>query len=249
MSTLPKLGKLSPAQDPRTLRLVDYLTPTYSYPSQRRWTDPVSGYSMKKNDHIGDCGPVGLANMIQTWTANAGKEVNLTDDQVIEIYSKVSGYNPRTGENDRGVVLLDLLKIWKNEGFFGHKIGAFASVNPKNVSQIKYAINTFGGTLNGIALPIISQNQTIWEEPFGPDIYSDDARPGSWGGHCVVGANYREKMFDNITWGSLKPTTFGYMAIYGDEMFAIFSPDFINGEGIAPNGIDRESLIRDLAAL
>ena len=249
MNTLPKLGKLAPKHDPRTLKLADYLTPDYQFPKERRWTDKVSRYSMKGNDKIGDCGAVGLANMIQTWTANSGKEVNFTDEQVIEIYSKLSGYNPRTGENDNGVVLLDLLKEWKNVGFFGHKIGAFAYVNPKNVKQIKYAINTFGGTLNGIALPIISQQQTIWEEPFGADRFSDDAKPGSWGGHCTFGANYNEKKLENVTWAMEKKTTFGYMSSYGDEMFAIFSPDFINEKGAAPNGILRDALLRDLSML
>lgn len=249
MNPLPKLGKLAPAQDPRTLKLANYLTRDYYFPEERRWTAKVSRYSMKKNDRIGDCGPVGLANMIQTWTANSGEEVNFTDEQVVEIYSRISGYNPRTGENDHGVVLLNMLKIWRNEGFFGHKIGAFASINPKNVSQVKYAINTFGGTINGIALPIISQQQTIWEEPYGSDRFSDDSRPGSWGGHCVIAANYNKKMLDNVTWGRLQPTTFGYMAKYGDEMYAIFSPDFINEKGEAPNGILRDALLTDLAAL
>lgn len=243
MNNLPKLGKLAPRHDRRTLKLANYL-PIPAFPEERKWSEKVKNYGMMRNDKIGCCAVAGPAHMIQAWTANASKETIISDEDVVKIYSKLSGYNPVTGENDNGLVLLDVLKEWRNVGFCGHKIGAFAQVNHRNISEIKAAINLFGGTLNGIGLPVSAQKQVIWDTPSNGAI--GDGAKYSWGGHCTTSPDYNGSVNTHITWGKKVNATWNFMVTYADEIWAIISPDFLN-QNRAPNGFDLNQLLIDLA--
>lgn len=236
-----KLGKQPAKHDLRTLCFENYYTfPTP--PKERLWSSKVKDYGMMRNDRIGDCAIAGPGHMIQTWTANNDNEVVIPDDEIVDVYSDISGYDPKTGANDTGCVLLDVLKYWRNTGIAGHKIGAFMSVNPRNILMIKTAINLFGGVLNGIALPISAQGQDLWEIT---QSFNGDGQPGSWGGHCTFSPDYNDKENINITWGTHLPASWGFMQVYADEMYAILSEDFIK-EGVAPNGFNLAQLQEDL---
>lgn len=237
-----KLGKLPYKNDLRTLHFEDYFT-FPEPPEEKIWYDKVSKYGMMLNDKIGDCAIAGPAHMIQTWTANSSNEIIIPDDKIVETYSAVSGYDPKTGANDHGCVLLDVLKYWKNTGIDGHKIGAFASVNPRNIRMIKIAIQLFGGVLNGIALPLSAQGQDSWDIA---QSFNGDGAPGSWGGHCTATEGYNELQDINITWGTGVPASWSFMQVYCDERWVVFSDDFINRKGFSPNGFNREKLLEDL---
>ena len=235
-----KFGKLPAKHDVRTLHLENYFTPSVvlpTTPDSKIWYDKVSDYGMMLNDQIGDCAIAGPGHFIQTWTANAGKEIIVSDDDILKAYSDISGYDPKTGENDNGCALLDVLNYWRKTGIGGHTIGAFASVNVRNIAMIKAGINLFGGMLNGINLPKTIKGENAWSITGS---FNGDGAPGSLGGHCTDSFGFNPKEDINNTWAQNIPATWEFMIVYADERWVVFSNDFINGKGLAPNGFNRD---------
>lgn len=239
-----KLGKLPAKHDVRTLFFENY----YSFPDpplERKWSDKVNDYGMMENDTVGDCGPAGAGHMIQTWTANSNQEIIVSDSDIIKCYSAISGYDPNTGLNDNGVVLLDLLKYWRTTGIGGHKIGAFMAVNSRNIRMVKVAINEFGGTLVGTELPISVQGKNRWDMPAS---LSGDGAPGSWGGHCTYKPDYLlNGDFTHITWGGEMPVAQNFDMVFTDEEYVILSTDFVNDKSLSPSNFNWDKMTEDLS--
>jgi hypothetical protein len=243
------LGKLPAVQDDRNLKLAKYLIPDRMppLPSTYDWYQKVSRWTPMGNLDAGDCVFAGAGHRIQTWTANQGKEVIISDGDVIGLYSQLTGYDPKTGKNDNGFNLLALLKIWQKSGIWGHKIGAFVQVNPANHVQMAYSNYLFGGIYCGLALPLTARNQQVWDLT-DPSL-AGDAEPGSWGGHCVDLGIHDPLGYVFSTWGEEQYATRSFINAYCDEAFAIISQDFLDGNGKAPNGFDLDSLTKDLQAV
>lgn len=239
-----KLGKHPARLDPRTLRLSHYLTALPPAPASIDWGAKVSRWGMMLNDRIGDCAIAGPAHMIEAWSADQNKPKIISDAAVLKAYSAVSGYDPGTGQNDNGCVMLDVLNYWRKTGIGGHKIGAFASVNPKNIDHVKIGMDLFGGLDLGFALPVSCQNQDVWDVAGG-----SRGRPGSWGGHCVNGVAYDAKTLTCITWGGRKQMTWAFFTKYCDEAYALISSDWVTGKVKAPSGFDLATLQADLKAV
>jgi hypothetical protein len=249
-----KLGKAKPRHDPRTFQLANYLGPKAAEacppaPAMRDWTSKVrKPWGMLANDVVGDCTVAGAAHIIQAWTANEGpQEVSFTDAQVIEAYSKITGYNPTDPSTDQGAVLLDVLKYWRKTGISGHKILAFASPEPGNKDHIRAALDLFGGLYIGLDLPVSAQTQRVWSVPpcgrRGPGV------PGGWGCHCVVAEAYDPQGLTVITWGEKKRMTWGFFQIYCDEAYAVLSEDWLKDDHRSPSGFDLAALQADLQAI
>lgn len=244
-----KLGKLPYVPDARNLKLADYLIPTklpplpYSYD----WFQRISRFGPMGNLEAGDCVVAGAGHMVQTWTANQGREVIIPDKDIIGLYSQLTGYDPKTGANDTGLNIAAFLKFWRTTGVGGHKIGAYVQVNPHDHTQLAYANYLFGGVYCGLALPLTAQNQQVWDVT-DPDL-TGKAEPGSWGGHCVNLGIHDPLGYVFSTWGEEQYATLSFVNAYCDEAYAIISQDFLDDNGKAPNGFDRESLTRDLHAV
>jgi hypothetical protein len=83
---------------------------------------PEDQWGMLANDEVGDCVVAGAMHMDMNWTAHTGTMRTYTREQALEIYSRLTGYDPTTGANDNGLVVTDFLNFWQTEGFFGSKI-------------------------------------------------------------------------------------------------------------------------------
>jgi hypothetical protein len=199
------------------------------------------------NLDAGDCVVAGAGHMIQTWTANQDREVIIPDQDIIGLYSQLTGYDPATGANDNGLNILAFLKFWRTTGVAGHKIGAFVQVNQYDHTQLAYANYLFGGAYCGLALPLTARNQPIWDL-IDPDL-AGDAAPYSWGGHCVNLGIHDPVGYVFSTWGEEQYASKTFVNAYCDEVYAIISQDFLDRNGKAPNGFDVESLTRDLQAV
>ncbi len=138
------------------------------------------------NDQLGDCVVAATANTTRNFeNFEQGKDPTITDEDVKVQYFK------ETDGPDTGLVELDHLNTWRKDGFLVgdkvYKIHAFASVDWKNHTEVKYCIYLLNGIFLGLALPITAQSQLssgIWTivNPGSPD-----AVPGSWGYHAVIG--------------------------------------------------------------
>lgn len=253
-----KLGCKPPRLDARTLKFSRYLEvgTLPVAPPKIRYGDKVKPpWQMFLNDRLGCCTIATTAHKLQTWTANVGQQVNITDQDVLQAYMAVSGFDPNTGANDNGAVVLDVLNYWRRVGVGGHKIAAYAAVDcaPFNVREAQEAIHLFGSLYLGIALPkAINDLGDTWTYPKGPTARLPKWRPGGLGGHAVNIVNYytdpksKLRMFDIVTWGGIVHVSEGFLLNCCTEAYAILTEDWFNGSKQAPNGYALAELQKDL---
>lgn len=234
-----KLGKLPPKLDLRTLQFARYAQQLPPAPASCDWSQKVPRWPMLGNDDYGDCTFAGAVHMSQCWADNAGRPFT-PDDRAV-----VAEYLSFTGGRDIGCVELDVLKKWRADGIVGHKIGAFAALEPAEHEPLKQTVHLFGGAYLGVALPLSAKNQAVWDVP--PQGPIGRGTPGSWGGHCVVVVAYDAAGPIVVTWGQLQRMTWAFYEAYVDEAYAILAQDFLSDKNTAPNGFDITALAADLA--
>jgi hypothetical protein len=244
-----KLGRKPARRDPRTLQLANYVDHGIlpSVPGHFNWGRAVDNWPVMLNDRLGDCTCACVGHTIQCWTANAGQEVILPDDEILHLYEAVSGYDPATGANDDGAVELDVLNYWRQTGVAGHQIAAYVALEPGNHDHMRIATFLFGAVYTGIALPQTIQGQEVWSVP--PEGPNGAGAPGSLGGHAVPVVGYDASGYTCITWGYEQRLTYGFADTYMEESYAIISPEWVTQGKRAPSGFDLVALQNDLAAL
>jgi hypothetical protein len=248
---IAKLGKRPPKYDPREFKLSKYLTLPHA-PPYANWGKNIApnGWGQMGNDRYGDCVCAAIGHAILEDTSDTGgPTIQPTTAQVLQLYSTVTGnegaaFDPQTGANDNGCVIADALNEWRKNGFIGHKLGAFAAINPRNIANIKAAISLFGTVNVGLTMPVSAQSQSTWFVSQG-----GDAQPGSWGGHSIILLGYNKKILYGITWGQLQYMTWQWLAAYCDEAWALLSYDWVSGSAPAPSGFNLAQLKKDLADL
>ena len=243
-----KLGKLPPKRDNRTLKLAKYLDFDTFPPIPERivWSGPVSEWTMMKNDEVGDCAIAAVGHIVQTWTANESKEVILSDDQIVDAYAEICGYDKENNQNDGGCIMLDVLNFWRKNGIETHDIEGFVSVNPKNKKEIMAALYLFGSVYIGLNLPLYIQDMDEWMYPSPTG--ADDI-PGSWGGHAVMIVDADQESLQIVSWGKRMKMGWAFFHKYCDEAYCVFGPEDWATDGAAPNGFDIEQLRRNLNKL
>lgn len=241
-----KLGRKAVKTDTRTLNLRKYLGATLPTPPVAvDWTNGITSYGMMKNDSLGDCTIAGCGHAVQIWTANTGGEVTVSDATIESYYEKWDGYNPNDPSTDQGGIELDVLTDWKAQEFAGIPLLGFADPALANLKEIRTAINLFGGVYIGLNLPVTAQTQEVWDVLANG---SSDAKPGSWGGHCVFVPTYDASSFTCITWGGLKKMTAAFWNSYCDEAHALLSTAWIE-QNVPVKRFDLATLKADLALI
>lgn len=254
-----RLGKRPPKHDKRTLRFAKYLIASQLPPPPVSvdWTASVAQpWGDMLNQQIGCCTIAAVGHSIQTWTANNGNEITITDQDVLNAYIAVTSqegaaYNPQTGQNDNGAVELDVLNYWRNSGIGGHKIGAYAAILPTSQQEIMEAIWLFGVCYIGLSLPLeaqqlVDQNQP-WDVPSSIGFLQRNLwQPGGWGGHAVCLVEADQYGPTCITWGAKQKISWAFMNAYCEEAYALLSEDWVIGAKPAPNSFDMNTLSQDL---
>jgi hypothetical protein len=242
-----KLGKHPARHDPRTLQLANYLRPEAlsTIPPTIDWTSKVTqGWPMMRNDTLGDCTCAAAGHLIEEWTANATQIQIPSDADIIQAYSAITGYNPEDPSTDRGAVETDVLNYWRKTGIAGHRIDAYATLEPGNHDHVRAATYIFGGCYIGVALPSSAQTQQVWAVPPGGP--HGRGAPGSWGGHAVPVVAYDAVGLMVVTWGALKRMTWSFWDAYCDEAYVIISEDWLTSADRTPTGFDMAALQQDL---
>ena len=239
-----KLGKKPARIDPRTLKLGRYLTaalplpPTFVLNSRGFSGD----WGMLGNDDLGDCTCAAVAHghqvgVLSQIDISAKPGIIMPSvDAVIDIYSRWCGYNPADPSTDQGGVELDVLNLWRKQGFMGRQIIGYASIDPQNQTHVKQAIQLFGGVYIGLAMPSGWQDSPVWDAGAG------DA--GSLGGHAVFCPDYDAREIVALTWGTKQRISWTGFAEYADECYGVLFADFKS-----PFGFDQAALMADLQAV
>lgn len=251
------LGKLPAEHDNRTLLMYN-IVDHKALPAPADDVDYFAGMpedlGMMGNDVAGDCGAAGVGHLIASWMHQNGTPYIPTTDEVIAIYKELTleangvAYDPRDPTTDTGLVLLDVLKYWRKNGFTLdgklHKIGAFVKVNHHNVLEMRQALEWFGGVYTGVTLPQAAMDSV--GQPWGDAA----ARGPAAGGHCMTAAKSRKADgITYVTWGRRQDGTWGWMLATTDEAYAILSVDWCDGTKPAPSHLDIAKLRAYLVSL
>jgi len=243
-----KLGKLAPKLNKKTLRLSHYLLGDLPAAPAKLWREykiPPSAWGMMKNDSIGDCTCAAIAHMVMLFTAHTGTMVVPTDDEVVAVYSAVTGYNPADPSTDNGAAITDILNFWQTTGIAGHKILGWAQIALTS-ARLRQAMYLFGAVDIGFNVPQSAMNQTDAGQTW--DVVPNDG--GIIGGHSVPLFGFGSMGFDCTTWGANQKLTNGFADTYMDEAYVVVTEDWLDAAtGLAPNQFDLATLQADLAAV
>ncbi len=232
-----KLGDFIGEALPEPPRDVDHLSPMTSIP-------------MLGNDRYGDCVIAGIAHYAQSVSATMGRERIYTEDQVLDVYSAVTGFDRNDPSTDLGTNMYQAMTWWLKNGFYGVEIEGFASVDAHDWKKLQQAMWLMGGCLFGVDLPLVAQRQDVWRLEMG--VGDDQVQVGGWGGHCVAAHRRRfsemgRPIVTVSTWGAAKDVTSSFVDCgYVEEAFC----PLIKG-WVPPNvpGFDRDALLRAMKEL
>lgn len=169
-------------------------------------------FKMFDNDTLNDCAAAGIGNSLIAATAIGGAGVDIPDKNVIDFYSKSTGYNPSNPATDRGATSAGSLSFACQNGFYTKYWPFFlswGSVNPRSINSMANAIVGLGTVSFGLALAEsdmaqINQSDGVCLLTKDNDDYGDTT-PGSAGGHFALGWEYsglgKHDEVTLITWG------------------------------------------------
>jgi hypothetical protein len=234
---------------PSAPSLVDYVTKVLTWP-------------MYANDKWGDCVWAMIGHSIQAFTTyGRGKTITVTEADVINAYTAVTGFDPDAGPpgknpTDQGTVIQDALNYWRKTGVGGHKILAFAEVNVTDPEEVDAALNLFGHLQLGINFPDTAMDQFNNGEPW--DVVSHARIEGGHavdlglahtimqsqlqhGQPTVVSKNTRGN-YEVITWAGVQEMTPAFWRKYVTECWVVVSEEWISVAGASPPGLDEAAL-------
>jgi hypothetical protein len=217
-----KLGKAKVKHDKRNLLFTSVLKATPKLPAEYDFDLTHTGIPMPMfgNDVHGDCVIAGRAHQtLRFEDIEQSSVLMIKDSEVLKEYFK------ETGGPDSGLVVLDSLNEWRQQGWkaAGKKyfIKAFTQLALKDHTQIKTAIYLDVGVGLGLSLPLSAQEQVQTGKPWDV-VGGPNGAPGSWGGHYVFVPGYTKLGPVCVTWGKKQQMTWKFFDKYCDEAYAIF---------------------------
>lgn len=247
-----KMGRLRPPPQPLRMRVAPLLSlstlPTP--PNDFSFWQPARGALQRvyMNDKLGDCAVAGPLHLEGLWSGNGdpGNPLIFSNDTIVAIYGRISGYNPADPSTDRGCNEIDVLNYWKSVGMSGHKIDGWLSVDGANPDEYRAACWLGEGLMFGCEMP------DAWISPFpSGDGYVWDVAgdPNPENGHCFIGTGCKpDDSVENDSWGLKGHVTKGAMAKYATtecsgELYMPISREMIaKGKTKAPTGFDWDQL-------
>lgn len=247
-----KLGKKLARPEAFSLKFGDYVNAAQlpPVPSTFGHDALIQSWPMCANDQWGDCVWAGAAHETMLLTKEAGNVAVFTDENVLSDYAAVTGFDPSNPSSDQGTDVQDAAKYRQATGIVDsvgnrHKIAAYLSLQPGNVTDLYLATYLFSCVGIGLQLPQSAmdqaeQNQT-WDVTPSPSPII--------GGHYVplVGRD-PEDLLHTVSWGKLQLMTTAFLAAYCDEAWAYVSQENLVNQK-SPEGFDYATLIADLALL
>jgi hypothetical protein len=244
-----RLGLNPSALDPRTLKLVDYISKVPPPPVAVQLYTSVKNWGMMLNDQLGDCVAAGAGHRTLQLTTEAGSPFVPADGDVLNFY-RYSGYNPVDPSTDQGWDWLSALKALRKHGIGGHKAAAFVNLTPGDPLELREAIALFGNACIGFNLPdwCVPDDGSDWTKiPWvdrGPGFPPNPAN-----GHAVLGVGYTPGSIRFVSWATVMSMDAGFYARYNTDAWAVLSLDWIEKNGESPSGFKLAQLQSNLAAI
>lgn len=246
-----KLGKLDPKAHLKSIPLRSLLTEEFpAVPGKVYWEYKLDQdkLQMFRNDEVGCCTVAAVGHMIMNMTAHTGTQVTPTDEQIIEAYSKITGYDPSQTDSsgfnptDNGAAITDVLEYWRTTGIAGHQILGWTTFDAHNHNLMQVAQYLFSAADVGVQLPAYAMQQFEDGQNWVLDLQAAARNGGIEGGHCIPFFGYGSQGSRCITWGKEQAATLAWLAQYMDESYAVISPDWFDRVDKAPNGFNKDLL-------
>ena len=202
-------------------------------------------WGMLGNDQYGDCVQCDTAHSLMLRTANAGEIVVPSEQDVLSLYTSVTGFDPKVPASDQGTDESTMCEYLQSTGFLGHKASSIGSIDPKNLDYVRWCIQLFGTCRIGLNLPYYADDQFTRGQPWDISTTGDQET----GGHDVPLVDYRGGNFSCITWGKQQTITPAFLAKYCEEAHVELYPDWIRAQGTAPSNFNLAQLMADLQSI
>jgi len=246
-----KLGKKPARPGAVKLQLSDYLDTSAlpTLPDKFGRENLVPHWGMLGNDTVGDCAIAGPYHETMLWNAEANRRIDVSDAVVLQTYSDVTGYNPADPSTDQGTDVSVMAAYRRNHGIVDangkvHKIGAYVSLTPGDLTELWYALYLFDGIGIGVKFPQEWMAAFRYGSPWGAV-----QNPTIEGGHYVSGVGkHNGGMLGVVTWGKVQWMTPGGYQQFNDETYAYLTEEkLINGKD--DHGLNLSKLRDDLVAV
>lgn len=248
-----QLGKLDATPEKVQIRLCDYVANVPKPPESFGHVGLIPNWGMMMNNKIGCCVFSGAGHEHLLWSAEGGHPAQFTDQNIIQAYSAVTGYDPAQDSpfgnpTDRGANVSEALKWRRTVGMADsvgnpHQIEAYARIAPE-ADKIAQAAWLFSAVGVGIQFPAFAMTQFKTGLPW--DLSTTNT--AIQGGHYIPICGFTEDMLICVTWGKLQLMTERFLDRYCDEAYAIFDSEYFV-KGRSPEGFDQEALLSDLGAM
>ncbi len=244
-----KLGKLPARKNSVSLRLRDYLkVSSLPKPPKNSSHMILMDHHMFGNDQYGDCVCAGAGHETLLWNNEAGRNIDLTTDNILQMYSDLTGFDPSNPSTDQGTDMALAAKWRRDTGLRDntgqtHKVAAYLALTPGNIEEVKQVIYLFDAVGIGWELPESAQKQFARGKPWviinGSPIE---------GGHYTAAIGYDPTFLYIITWGKIVRVSWRFFVKYNDEGIIYFSEEFLKSDK-SPEGFDKQQLVYDLSQL
>lgn len=209
------------------------------------WLSQVQQWGMLANDRLGDCTAAGAAHVAMAVDRyGQDRDLQISDEQVIEMYRAISGYDPARPATDVGATLQDACAYWHKTGIAGNTIAAYAWIKPQDLDLVRACIAIFGAVYTGFNFPASAMDQFNRGEP-----WTLVRRTRIDGGHCVPIGAYDQGGFTCVTWGRTQKMDLAFFLRYFDEIVVPIDLDWLRKTGTSPAGLDVAQLNSDYEAL
>jgi hypothetical protein len=242
-----KLGKDAARIDYRTLRLTDAMKDVLP-PIPTEWDFDQNfkvDTPMFLNDVLSCCVIAARGHQTKRFEAIEQRKVIDIPDQTIK-----DEYFTETGGCDGGLVLLDSLKKWRNDGWQiedkCYTSYAFAALDRQDHQEVRTAIYLFAGIQIGVQLPQYAMD--CFDDGFTWDVprWYNFGGKKILGGHAIYIHGYDRGGLIGTSWGKNFKMTWGFWDRYTDEGFAIIDQ---RDKWIADSPVDVEKLEKYLRCL
>jgi hypothetical protein len=217
-----RLGKQGYVHDDLTLMLARFVLSEIRVPTQFDFDKGRAAFPMRMwgND------------LLRLERVEQRRTIALYDEDCVAEYKRLTGSQQPEDANDTGLVVLDAMRDWRNNGMEtdgrkgvrsarNYTIAAYGELEPQDHQQLKMAIYAMHGIHMGFWLPVAAQRMTsggMWD-------YNGEAggewQPGSWGGHLVFSKAYDKTGVEILTWGQKVKVTWNFIDKYCDEAWAV----------------------------
>jgi len=245
-----RLGKRPARHDPRTYRLGPLLAVRLPVvPAAKDWSAGVP-FQMWGNDKYGCCAFAAQAAAVATWTNAAQALVVLMTSTVLANYGAVTGFDPATGANDDGTVLLYELNYWRTNGLerpgqTRDYLTAFGSLVCADIDSIKRAVCFLGGVLAGVVVPNGFMSLGLGEDWDLTKI--TDLSPA--GGHAIWICGYNVLGVFFNTWGTRTFMPWATFTRIADEAYGLLSREnWLTIHSLSPNNENFDQLLAEVQA-